>query len=67
MHIILSTLNFKFNSGVLLYRLPYFSHVSMSIYFTFQTTDISIRYRLLQTYNKCYKTVSKLVNLFVQL
>ena len=35
----------------------------MSDYFTFQTTDISIRYRLLQTYNKSYKIVSKLANL----
>ena len=48
---------------LLLYRLPYFSHVPMSDYFTFQTTDISIRYRLLQKYNKFYKTVSKLANL----
>ena len=35
----------------------------MSDYFTFQTTNISIHYRLLQTYNKSYKTVSKLANL----
>ena len=34
---------------VVLYRLPYFSHVPMSDYFIFQTTDISIQYRLLQT------------------
>ena len=42
---------------VVLYRLPYFSHVPMSDYFTFQTTDILVRYRLLQTYNKSYKIV----------
>ena len=48
---------------LVLYRLPYFSHVLMSDYFTFQTTDISIQYRLLQTYNKSYKIVSKLANL----
>ena len=48
---------------LVLCRLPYFSHVLMSDYFTFQTTDISIRYRLLQTYNKSYKIVSKLANL----
>ena len=41
--------------SLVLYRLPYFSHVPMSNYFTFQTTDISIRYQLLQTYNKSYK------------
>ena len=35
----------------------------MSDYFTFQTTNISIRYRLLQTYNKSYKIISKLANL----
>ena len=35
----------------------------MSDYFSFQTTDISIRYQLLQTYNKSYKIVSKLANL----
>ena len=40
---------------IVLYRLPYFSHVPMSDYFTFQTTDISIRYRLLQTYNNLTK------------
>ena len=48
---------------LVLYRFPYFSHVVMSDYFTFQTTDISIRYQLLQTYNKSYKIVSKLANL----
>ena len=48
---------------LVLYRLPYFSHVPMSDYLTFQITDISIRYRLLQTYNKSYKIVSKLTNL----
>ena len=48
---------------VVLNRLPYFSHVPMSNYFTFQITDISIQYRLLQTYNKSYKIVSKLANL----
>ena len=42
---------------LMLYRLPYLSHVPMSDYFTFQTTDISIRYRLLQTYNKSYKII----------
>ena len=48
---------------LVLYRLPYSSHVRMSDYFTFRTTNISIRYRLLQTYNKPYKIVSKLANL----
>ena len=48
---------------LVLYRLPYFSHVVMSDYFTFQTTDISIRCQLLQIYNKSYKIVSKLANL----
>ena len=48
---------------LVLYRLPYFSHVLMSDYFTFETIDISILYRLLQTYNKSYKIVSKLANL----
>ena len=35
-----------------LYRLPYFRGVPISNYFSFQPADISIRYRLLQTYNK---------------
>ena len=48
---------------VVLYRMPYFSHVPMFHYFTIQTTDILIQYRLLQTHNKSYKIVSKLANL----
>ena len=47
---------------VVLYRLPYFSHVPMSDYFIFQTTDISIRYRLLQIC-KNHTKLSKLANL----
>ena len=50
-------------SKLVLYRLPYFIYVPMSDYFIFQKTDISIRYRLLQTYNKTYKIVSKLANI----
>ena len=36
---------------VVLYRLPYFRGVPISDYFSFHPADISIRYRLLQTYN----------------
>ena len=51
---------------LVLYRLPDFRSILISDYFTFQTANISIRYRLLQTYNKTYKNV-KLANLLVQL
>ena len=42
---------------LVLYRMP------MSNYFTFQTIDISIRYRLLQTYNKSYSKLANLLQL----
>ena len=42
---------------VVLYRLPHFRSVPISNYFKFQTADISIRYQLLQTYNKTHKIV----------
>ena len=42
---------------IVLYRSPGFRSIPISDYFPFQTADISIRYRLLQTYNKTCKSV----------
>ena len=45
-------------SIVVLYRLPHFRSVPIFDYFKFQVADVSIRYRLLQTYNKTYKIIT---------
>ena len=43
---------------VVLYRLPHFRSVQIFNYFKFQVADVSIRYRLLLTYNKTYEIIA---------
>ena len=49
---------------LVLYRLPHFRSVLIFDYFKFQVADISIRYRLLQTYNKTYKISKFITNIW---